>query len=1619
MRKLKLFLDAKAANTPPRGISKASRVIFSFLTLLLLSIGQVWGNNASITFASKGLTNGVQYTDPFVIDDNVSVTFGGGANDGKYYDTGSGIRTYSNGTITINGGEGVTISAVGFTFSGSYTGTFSSNVGTYSSPNWTGSASTIVFTNTASSGHSRLQAISITYTTSSNQGGSETADVIIKDYASAHSWANGTKYGTVTVDDNVTVTATGGNNTSKYYTAGYEWRMYQTENPTITVSTTSGTLNSVMFTYNVSNTGTLKLGTATVESGKAVNVSGQSATFSVGNTGTATKGQVKITAISVNYTPAEASSVKAPTFSVAAGVYAETKSVELACETDGATIYYTTDGSAPDNTKTQYTTAISVSNTQTIKAIAYVGSDASGVASAEYTILTPQTDMDQIFAVASADNGVAKPIAITFNNWVVSGAKGKTAYVTDGEKGFIIFYQDHGFTEGDILSGTAIFTIQLYNGAAELTEKISGTVNAATGGTATLNELDAEGIADLGGVNTGALINISGTCSTTTGSSTKYYIGEDPNKVQLYTTLHDFTSNAPASGKDYNCTGVYVQFNSTKEIMPRKADDIQLKTSKTLSSISLSGTYKTVFEQDDEFTHAGLTVTANYSDDSHDDVTASATFTGYDMSATGEQTVTVHYSENATEVTKTYTITVNTPASTGEWELFEGELSDLTAGNYLIYDNGSAMLAQISSNRFAYETETPDANGIISNPSGYAVWTLAKSGDYWTFYNAKAGKYAAGNGTKNQGALNADGTVDASLWSISNENGIVNKGNAASSVNATLRHNEDVNNNYGFACYGSTTGNQPVFYKPATPSYYITETLTGCSAADGNATKVPQSLSEEVVLKYNLATGYVWPNAITVEVNGVELNPDDADYLWETDKTPAVLTIDQTLIDGDIVVTIVAQLRELENITVKEAPTKTAYFVGDFFNPAGLEIQLNYTAGDPDIVVYNDGTKDDFSFSPDLETALTADDDEVEITYAEKSVSQTISVTVPTPEEKKVVIIAEYDSKFYAMSNAVSSSACAAIEVTKDGANLVAASDDDKAAIQWLMTTTGNNVTFQNASDKYLSSVANDGALSLVDGPDNINWSVTEEGGEYLIAIGDARALLYRTSGLFKHYATSNLIQHADEYFKVSEIFEVAEGATNIVVVTPVVREFVVDPDEAVAFGTVDVDETVAPKSFSVTLTGIASATVTLSDDAAFSIDVTALTADGTITVTPKTENAGNFSATITLSDDDNLAADKVINVTMKVVEPKDCDGEDDFNTVSDASGYDSRTSTAGWSAVNTAVSTVDEVTYWVMQGNTSSVGVITSPELNNGIGKLTLDYMYPFSEANGVSFKVEIKQNGALVEGKSYTITNATAVQNTVYSETIENINVEGEFQIVITNLSPSSATKSKDRFGIGNLCWKNYTAPEPQPEVIRDGLEAGKWGTLCPTQNISEFEGATFYQIAYLEELGGVPYNMVFDEIEGTTLTAGKPYFFIASASEIRGIKTGTVLTEAGAGVNGFYGYIGAAPMDLTWRTDYDGNENNTFVIYNNSVFRITGGTQLKSERCYININSTEPSRLVSQPAPGRRRINMAVTGTNVATGIDAIDASEKPMKLMIDGQIYILRGEKLFDTTGRLVK
>ena len=79
--------------------------------------------------------------------------------------------------------------------------------------------------------------------------------------------------------------------------------------------------------------------------------------------------------------------VKAPVFSPAGDTYTEAQSITITCETEGAVIYYTIDGTDPTNESTEYSSPIVINETTTLKAIAYdTAGNKSAITSATYTI---------------------------------------------------------------------------------------------------------------------------------------------------------------------------------------------------------------------------------------------------------------------------------------------------------------------------------------------------------------------------------------------------------------------------------------------------------------------------------------------------------------------------------------------------------------------------------------------------------------------------------------------------------------------------------------------------------------------------------------------------------------------------------------------------------------------------------------------------------------------------------------------------------------------------------------------------------------------------------------------------------------------------------------------------------------------------------------------------------------------------------------------------------------------------------------------------------------------------------------------------------------------------------
>ncbi len=187
------------------------------------------------------------------------------------------------------------------------------------------------------------------------------------------------------------------------------------------------------------------------------------------------------------------------------------------------------------------------------------------------------TTIPALFAAATS---TATDVNITFGGWVVSAVQSNNAYLTDNQgNGLIIYATGHGFQAGDVLTGTVSCKLQLYRGSAELTELTTSTTGLSVAHNGTVTEQNIA-ISELSGVNTGALLAYQGL--TFNGTA---LVDVNDNAITPYNTLSTYTLE---SGKTYNVKGIYLQFNETKELLPRTADDF-VEVQKLDNSIIMVG----------------------------------------------------------------------------------------------------------------------------------------------------------------------------------------------------------------------------------------------------------------------------------------------------------------------------------------------------------------------------------------------------------------------------------------------------------------------------------------------------------------------------------------------------------------------------------------------------------------------------------------------------------------------------------------------------------------------------------------------------------------------------------------------------------------------------------------------------------------------------------------------------------------------------------------------------------------------------------------------------------------------------------------------------------------------
>lgn len=206
----------------------------------------------------------------------------------------------------------------------------------------------------------------------------------------------------------------------------------------------------------------------------------------------------------------------------------------------------------------------------------------------------------------------------------------------------------------------------------------------------------------------------------------------------------------------------------------------------------------------------------------------------------------------------------------------------------------------------------------------------------------------------------------------------------------------------------------------------------------------------------------------------------------------------------------------------------------------------------------------------------------------------------------------------------------------------------------------------------------------------------------------------------------------------------------------------------------------------------------------------------------------------------------------------------------------------------------------------------------------------------------------------------------------------------------------------------WEPVTPPTPSYTEVRNGLNAGEYYTMCLDKAVTAVQGGTIWRVLSKAQNGT---DIILEEVEGT-LDAGRPYIFFATAATLEVAYTGDAVgAPITTGNNGLVGSFSQAHID---------NVNTNYIIYNNELYYVnTDNVYVGAHRAYIDMTAVPDYSEPQQGNAPRRRVVMTVHGEQVATGIDALNASDAPAKVLINGQLFIIRGEKMFDAKGQLVK
>lgn len=338
---------------------------------------------------------------------------------------------------------------------------------------------------------------------------------------------------------------------------------------------------------------------------------------------------------------------------------------------------------------------------------------------------------------------------------------------------------------------------------------------------------------------------------------------------------------------------------------------------------------------------------------------------------------------------------------------------------------------------------------------------------------------------------------------------------------------------------------------------------------------------------------------------------------------------------------------------------------------------------------------------------------------------------------------------------------------------------------------------------------------------------------------------------------------------------------------------------------------------------------------------------------------------------------------------------------------------------------TVSEVTKTMGGQNTNNRAAVTSTLADGVLTPAEGTKTFLVVDAGDGKFALQALNGKYLTSATSGTGNNLLEAANYENDNAKWTITIDGEG---VASVVAAAGSRTYMKYNNGSTlfsCYQYETSQSPiniykigTPDYgsYQRTVTADNYGSIClPKAGV--ISGAKLLEIAYRGD------NVIYcDEILTGEMEAGRPYIFQATADQLNVTYTSGAQVAAGE-ANGLHGYYDLDNMatDEAAQKNLDENAGN-YILYQNAYWLVSGrAAYINNFRAYIKLG--EISTTAPEPTPGqapRRRVAMTVHGEQVATGMENVQGDNvQCTKVLIDGQLFILRGEKMFDAKGQLVK